>query len=137
MLNTYLKYIQGGILIMNITAWNQYVFYPLVLFTIGGSIASFVGTSVKAYKMNRSNLTRSTCWKCDHTLNVIDLLPVWGYLIRKGKCHYCGEKFSSTYLIYELLVGVGALTITLDTLYGFLVFLITILGIIAYECKQL
>lgn len=50
--------------------------------------------------------TRSHCASCGHTLNVIDLLPIFGYIIRRGKCFYCGEKIPSTSFKLELAMEV-------------------------------
>jgi len=45
----------------------------------------------------------SHCPNCGHQLNTIDLLPVFGYIIRRAKCKHCDERISSIYLFGELL----------------------------------
>lgn len=49
---------------------------------------------------------RSHCVECGHVLNAVDLLPILGYVIRGGKCHYCHAKISSRYMWTELLMAV-------------------------------
>ena len=43
---------------------------------------------------------RSKCDRCNHVLSVFDLIPVVSYIFLKGRCRYCGKKFSphSTYV---------------------------------------
>ena len=50
--------------------------------------------------------TRSHCSTCGHTLNVVDLIPILGYIIRKGKCHYCGAAIPSASFKLELVMGI-------------------------------
>lgn len=49
---------------------------------------------------------RSRCPKCNHTLGVRDLVPLFSYLFQKGRCRYCGEPIS---LRYPLSEGIMAL----------------------------
>ena len=48
---------------------------------------------------------RSKCDTCGHTLGAIDLIPVFSYLLAKGKCRYCGTKLDPKYLISEIACG--------------------------------
>lgn len=48
---------------------------------------------------------RSHCPTCGHTLNAVDLIPVFGWIIRGGKCHYCKTKISPRYLFAELFMA--------------------------------
>lgn len=48
---------------------------------------------------------RSHCAVCGHTLHGRDLVPVFSYLLLKGKCRYCGEKISPRYMGVELLTA--------------------------------
>lgn len=79
-------------------------------YLMGGALASFVSTQINAYLDGKSNFLRSSCWKCNHTLNYVDLIPTFGYLIRKGKCHYCGNPINVRYLYYEIAYGLIAST---------------------------
>lgn len=45
----------------------------------------------------------SHCPKCNTTLKPIDLIPVFSFLVYKGKCRYCGVKISMQYPLIELM----------------------------------
>lgn len=78
-------------------------------------IAIFFGLSVGsfcnnwAYRLCRKESVakgRSKCRSCSHTLHTLDLIPFASYLILKGKCRYCGAKFSPRYFIVEVVSGI-------------------------------
>ncbi len=48
---------------------------------------------------------RSFCPHCKHTLRCRDLIPIFSFLILKGKCRYCQQKISFQYPIVELATG--------------------------------
>ncbi len=89
---------------------------PLFLFPTGTVIytcfvallaGGFAGSALNCYAYRREKgeswvKGRSRCDICGHTLNIIDLLPVLGYIIRKGRCAYCGAKFDSGHLWAEI-----------------------------------
>lgn len=41
--------------------------------------------------------------RCGHTLGVKDLIPVFSWLFRKGKCRYCGAKIKPKYMVAEIV----------------------------------
>ena len=45
---------------------------------------------------------RSRCSSCGHTLGARDLVPVFSFLLRRGRCRYCGEKIPAECLAAEL-----------------------------------
>jgi leader peptidase (prepilin peptidase)/N-methyltransferase len=49
---------------------------------------------------------RSMCVHCGHQLSSIDLLPVVGWLMLRGKCRYCQRPISWQYPAVELAVAV-------------------------------
>ena len=48
---------------------------------------------------------RSHCPTCGHTLGIGDLVPIVSWLVRKGRCKYCGSRISVRYLLSELILG--------------------------------
>lgn len=54
---------------------------------------------------------RSHCDACGHQLNWIDLLPIFGFLIRKGRCHYCGVPIPGDCIASELIFGMAGIII--------------------------
>lgn len=49
---------------------------------------------------------RSYCPNCKHILSWSDLIPLFSFLILKGKCRYCSQKISWQYPIVELTTGI-------------------------------
>lgn len=49
---------------------------------------------------------RSVCPKCNHTIAWYDLIPVFSFLILRGKCRNCSEGISFRYPFVELLNAV-------------------------------
>lgn len=45
---------------------------------------------------------RSRCSSCGHTLGARDLVPVFSFLLRRGRCRYCGEPIPTECLWAEL-----------------------------------
>ncbi len=53
---------------------------------------------------------RSSCPNCKTTLKIMDLVPLFSWLLQKGKCRYCAKEISPVYPVIELtvvLMGMG------------------------------
>jgi len=48
----------------------------------------------------------SFCPQCKKTLKPIMLIPIFSYIFLKGKCWYCKSAIKSSYLFYEILIGI-------------------------------
>ena len=48
---------------------------------------------------------RSHCRACGRQLNTIDLLPVLGYVLRRGRCATCRSEIGASAPIVELVAG--------------------------------
>ncbi|HEY9130878.1 MAG TPA: A24 family peptidase [Dyella sp.] len=48
----------------------------------------------------------SHCPHCKHKLAVIDNIPLFGWLLLRGRCRYCKARISIQYPLVELLTGV-------------------------------
>ena len=48
---------------------------------------------------------RSHCRSCGRVLNFVDLIPVGGYLIRRGRCASCGSPIGQSSPVVEGLSG--------------------------------
>ena len=80
--------------------------YGVIFFFLGATISSFcqlIGDRIPA-KEKLSG--RSHCDHCQRPLRIVDVLPLIGYLINKGKCHFCNGKINLLYVLYELIGGV-------------------------------
>jgi leader peptidase (prepilin peptidase)/N-methyltransferase len=49
---------------------------------------------------------RSHCRSCGRVLNLVDLIPIGGYVIRRGRCASCGASIGATSPAVEALCGV-------------------------------
>ena len=89
----------------------------IIFFIIGLLIGSFLNVCIYRIPLNKSIIKPpSSCGSCGHRLNYYDMLPVINYVINRGKCRYCGEKYSYQYPLTELFNGLLYSVITLK--YG-------------------
>ena len=86
---------------MQIFLMILWIFY---LFMIGATFASFFNVVGIRTADHVSINRRSHCPKCDNTLRWIDIMPIFGWLINRGKCHFCKEPIHIKYLLIEILV---------------------------------
>jgi len=56
---------------------------------------------------------RSRCPKCEHVLGVLDLFPVFSWLLSRGRCRHCGAPVAWRYPLTELLCGLWAVAVFL------------------------
>jgi leader peptidase (prepilin peptidase)/N-methyltransferase len=78
-----------------------------MFFFLGLIIGSFL--NVMIYRLPRGETLlrpRSHCPACEHPLSIIDLIPLLGYLFRRGRCAYCSEPISLRYPLVELLTAI-------------------------------
>jgi leader peptidase (prepilin peptidase)/N-methyltransferase len=74
---------------------------------LGGTIAgSFI--SVVAHRVPRGESIvgpRSQCTSCGHVIAAYDNVPVFSWLMLRGRCRHCGERISPRYPLVELALG--------------------------------
>ena len=80
------------------------IVFIFLLGTIMGSFYYVVGTRLP----NHESLIkpRSHCTYCQHILKWYELIPIFSYLVLRGKCKNCHKKISKEYILYELLTGI-------------------------------
>ena len=124
------------------TFFTIYIMFVSLLFgVVFGSFLNCV-----AYRLVRGENPfkgRSHCTSCGHTLGLLDLIPLFSYVILKGRCRYCKAKFSKRYFLTELFMGVvfattvykyGISLFTLQYIILFcILFLISLIDIETYE----
>ena len=79
----------------------------IIIFLFGLAIGSF--TNVLIYRLPKEEsivFPGSHCPNCNHELKWYDNIPLFSYLILKGKCRYCKEKISIRYPLIELMNGI-------------------------------
>jgi prepilin signal peptidase PulO-like enzyme (type II secretory pathway) len=84
--------------------WSAYLVMIALL------VGSFVNLAADRLPRGESLVRpRSHCRACGRTLNAIDLLPVGGYLLRRGRCATCGSSIGASALAVEVLSGLAML----------------------------
>lgn len=86
-----------------------YFLLYLFIFIFGICIGSFL--NVVIYRLPRKIMlssVRSYCPSCKSTIKNYDLIPLFSFLILKGRCRVCKNKISKRYPLVELLVGLIA-----------------------------
>lgn len=77
-----------------------------ILFALGAGVGSFIDTVVYRTGKRQSILRgRSRCEKCKHKLSGTDLIPVLGWVARRGRCCYCGMRVSPESFFVELVTA--------------------------------
>ncbi|MGB9857084.1 MAG: prepilin peptidase [Dictyoglomaceae bacterium] len=80
----------------------------LWMFFLGASIGSFL--NVVIYRIPRREsiiFPPSHCPKCNHRLTPRDLIPVFSFILLRGKCRYCGKEISLRYFLVETFLGIS------------------------------
>ena len=87
-----------------------------IIFMIGAFIGSFASLAVYRLPIKQDILyTHSYCPNCKTKLKTIDLIPIFTYILLRGKCRNCGKKIRPRYLILEILSGVITVLFVLST----------------------
>jgi leader peptidase (prepilin peptidase) / N-methyltransferase len=82
--------------------WILYAF----LFAFGAAIGSFLNVVIYRLPRAESVVTPpSHCFSCGARLRLLDLFPVFSYVLLRGKCRHCGARFSPRYAIVEAVCG--------------------------------
>lgn len=76
------------------------------IFMLGASLTSFLHLVALRVPNRESLFGKSYCDHCHTPLNLIDVFPIMGYLIRRGRCRHCNHKIPLRYPIFETLGGV-------------------------------
>ncbi len=82
------------------------IFFYVILFIIGTLFGSFYTLAVYRIPKKQDIIyTHSYCPNCNHKLGLLDLFPIFSYILLGGKCRYCKKKIRPRYLILESLSG--------------------------------
>jgi len=89
-----------------------YLIDYLIFFFIGAIFGSFIYSFInrQSSELESANVSivspPSFCPQCKKTLKPIMLIPIFSYIFLKGKCWYCKSAIKSSYLFYEILIGI-------------------------------
>jgi leader peptidase (prepilin peptidase) / N-methyltransferase len=95
-----------------------FVMQVLIGLALGGIIGSFI--TMLSYRLPRHKslvAPRSSCPQCRKVIPWSDMIPVYSYIARQGKCSSCGKEYGKRYLIIEAVSVVATTAILL--IYGF------------------
>jgi len=88
--------------------------YPLVwcfaffwVFALGSCLGSFLNVCIWRMPRGESIIKApSHCTSCGADIRWYDNLPVISYLVLRGRCRACHQRYTPRYLLVELLMGV-------------------------------
>lgn len=100
--------------IMNVTVF-------VFVFLFGITIGSFLNVCILRLPKGESLITNNShCMTCGTEIKRYDLIPVFSWLILRGKCRACGAKISPRYMLVESLTGLMFVAVFLR--YDFMVY---------------
>ena len=86
--------------------------YCLWVFALGLGVGSFLNVVIARLPYEKSVIWPSSrCFVCFQKIDLLDNLPIVGYLRLRGRCRKCGAAFSSKYLWVELGTGFAFLAL--------------------------
>lgn len=80
----------------------------LFVFLLGLVIGSFLNVVIFRFDTGlswKSLMGRSSCMSCKKELSWYELIPLFSFLIQRGKCRGCGSKISLQYPVVEILTA--------------------------------
>ena len=77
-------------------------------------------------------LPRSHCVRCKTQISIINLIPLLGYIIQKGRCINCNKLISITYPMHEIIHLVMGLSIYFFEGISYLSFVTYLIFVICY-----
>lgn len=81
----------------------------LLAFALGATLGSFANVVIYRLPLAESVVTPpSHCFSCGTRLSVLDLFPVLSYVLLRGRCRHCGQRFSPRYALVEAACGLLA-----------------------------
>lgn len=94
--------------------------YPLAFYIFAFIFGSVVGSflNVCIYRLPRSEsivFPASHCPKCGSAIRAYDNIPIFSYLILRGRCRSCKTRISPVYPAVELITGLLTLVLFIKT----------------------
>lgn len=86
------------------------VFFIVMSALLGASLASFINVVAHRSLQGRNwwGKERSICESCGKELTTIELVPLFSWLLQRGRCRQCGSSVSVRYFVVEVLGASGA-----------------------------
>lgn len=83
---------------------ESYIFKPFILIVsliLSSSIKCLVDTENKLDYLSK----RSSCASCKIQLKPFDLIPIFSFLFKRGRCSYCSAKIPFDIFLYEFFTA--------------------------------
>ena len=83
---------------------ESYIFKPFILIVsliLSSSIKCLVDTENKLDYLSK----RSSCASCKRQLKPFDLIPIFSFLFKRGRCSYCSAKIPFDIFLYEFFTA--------------------------------
>lgn len=78
----------------------------VAVFAVGSCFGSFLNVCIWRLPLGESIVSvPSHCTKCGYEIRWYDNIPIFSYLVLRGRCRNCREPYSPRYLIVEALTG--------------------------------
>ncbi len=91
------------------------ILLSLLVFLYGITIGSFLNVCIYRIPQKENIVsTRSHCMSCGYQLRWYDLVPLFSYLVLRGRCRQCKAGISVQYPLIEVLNGILYLIIFLN-----------------------
>lgn len=91
------------------------VYLGVNIFILGLIIGSFLNVCIWRLPREESVIGgHSHCVHCGKKIKAYDLVPLFSYLLLKGKCRDCGKRISPRYALVEFITGVSFLALFLN-----------------------
>ena len=110
----------------------MYLLIFIFIFLLGTIIGSFLNVVIYRFNTGRTIVSgRSICMSCSNHLRWYELIPLFSFLIQRGKCRRCASRISHQYPLVEFGTGLIFVLIAfkflsaLDISYWFYVILVT------------
>jgi leader peptidase (prepilin peptidase)/N-methyltransferase len=79
--------------------------YILIFFT-GLIVGSFLNVCIYRIPLKITLLKQSFCPGCKKSVPIWSNIPLLGFILLKGKCHYCRQKISIQYPLIEIVTAI-------------------------------
>lgn len=83
------------------------IYFSVFLFLFGITIGSFLNVVIYRVPNDESINGRSKCPKCGHQIRWYDNIPLFSWLVLRGKCRDCKAPISIRYPLVELVNGLA------------------------------
>ncbi len=83
----------------------SFIYFTIISTLLGFIFGSFLNVVSLRINTGRSLNGRSMCFSCSKVLKWYELIPVFSWVIQRGRCNKCSSRISSELLISELITG--------------------------------